>query len=326
MQIKTAWNYTLFLNKPTERFFVSERNEIQTATDAFITKYKDLVYLESPEKLKNALDEYSAWRERYGSGGSQLYYFALQHYLDQGDTDILGKLSKVEDFMMQVSTSMDFFELQIAAIPQDKQSAFLIYEGLSIYRHFLERLFSQSKHLLSEKEERIMSMKSKSAHESWVDMTAKFLAREERAITMQNGKKEKKSLSQLLSLQDDQNKQVRDSAAKEFYKILAAHADVAEAEMNAILYDKKVNDEIRGFVLPQESRLLADDVDLGTVNALVSSVTDSFPIPQKFYAFKAQLLGVKKLAYHERNIEILYDEHERMYSPEDAFALLDRSF
>ena len=46
---------------------------------------------------------------------------------------------------------------------------------------------------------------------------------------------------------NSRQKKVRDSAAKAFNDILKKHVDVAEAEMNSVLANKKVDDELRGL-------------------------------------------------------------------------------
>ncbi|KAB2829401.1 MAG: M3 family oligoendopeptidase, partial [Candidatus Dadabacteria bacterium] len=96
---------------------------------------------------------------------------------------------------------------------------------------------------------------------------------------------------------------VRDSAARAFNDILQRHAEVAEAELNAILANKKTDDEIRRMSRPDLGRHLSDDLDSGTVDALIRAVSGRFDLPAAYYRLKAGLLGVPRLKYHERNVE-----------------------
>ena len=85
-----------------------------------------------------------------------------------------------------------------------------------------------------------------------------------------------------------------------------------------------MEDELRGFVRPDEARHVGDDIDTSVVDALVESVTKRSDILHRFYALKARLLGLPKLAYHERNIE--YGSLEKKYSYEEAVALVKATF
>ena len=79
--------------------------------------------------------------------------------------------------------------------------------------------------------------------------------------------------------------------------------EVAESEINSILANKKIDDELRNAPRPDTLRHLADDIESEVVDSLIEAVSQRFPIPARYYALKAKLLKVKKLAYHERNVE-----------------------
>ena len=54
-----------------------------------------------------------------------------------------------------------------------------------------------------------------------------------------------KNFSEILTLSSDKNKAVRNSAANALNEILEKHSDVAEAEINSVLANKKINDEYK---------------------------------------------------------------------------------
>ena len=87
-------------------------------------------------------------------------------------------------------------------------------------------------------------------------------------------------------------------------RLWTRHADVAEVELNSILANKKVDDELRRVSRPDLLRHISDDIDSEVVDSLIKSVSGRFHIPAQYYALKAKLLGVKRLRYHERNVEI----------------------
>jgi oligoendopeptidase F len=76
---------------------------------------------------------------------------------------------------------------------------------------------------------------------------------------------------------------------------------VAEHELNAIVLDKKINDELRGYKKPYESKVLANENTLSSVEALVATISErGFALSKDFYKAKAALHGVSILPYASR--------------------------
>ena len=319
---QTEWNLDLLKEG---KDFEEKRKDWENETDNFISKWKDREdYLENPLILKKALDEFERWEKFFGSGGDELYYFRLKRAQDQENPEVKAKYNKIEEFSKNVEKKMSFFTLNMAKIPKEKQEKFLQDNELKEYRHFLNRLFENARYLLSENEEKIMNLKSTSAHSSWVKMVSEFLYKEEKEVLDEDGNLSIKTLSDLFSLIDNKNKEVRDKAAKAINEILEKYSEVAEAEINAVLMNKKVNDEIRGFDRPDKSRHISDDIDSEIVDSIVDAISSNLDISKEYYDLKSKLLGVEKLEYHERNVR--YGSIDKTYSYEDTVKLVNKVF
>jgi len=301
----TTWDLTKFYNGDDDPGIEENRKAVERKSYAFINKWKDRKdYLKEPAVLLKALDEYEAWKRDYGTDGDAGYYFWLRTQIDRNDPELKAKFNKIEEFKRRVENDIQFFYLRIAKIPKACQPDFLKYKGLGKYRHFLERIFAEAAYMLSEKEEKVLNLKSATSYENWVRMTSDFLAKEEARVLLEDGSRGTKTLPEIASLTSSNNKKVRDIAAKAFNAIMEKHAEVAEVELNSILGNKKVDDELRGVSRPDLLRHISDDIDSEVVDALIKSVSGRFDIPTRYYALKAKLLGVKRLRYHERNVEI----------------------
>ncbi|MEW6118052.1 MAG: M3 family oligoendopeptidase [Nitrospirota bacterium] len=320
-----VWNLTPLFENDNDRRIEVQRTKVEQKSYAFITKWKDRSdYLEDPVVLKEALDEYESWSRCCGTDGDEGYYFWLRTQQDQNDPGLKAKLNKVEDFSRKIQNDIQFFHLRIAKIPQEHQKRFLEYEGLKEYKHFLERIFAEAKYLLSEQEEKILTLKASTSYFNWIRMTSGFLAKEERAILQEDGTRALKNFSEIMSLTSDKNKRVRDGAAKALNDVLYKYVDVAEAEINSVLANKKTDDELRGLPRPDLSRHISDDVESDIVDTLVASVSGRFDIPARYYRLKAKLMKVKQLKYHERNVE--YGTIDKKYSFTESIRLVDKVF
>jgi len=320
-----TWNLAHLFDSDEDPRIAKKRKIVEQKSYAFIKTWKSRTdYLGDPAFLKKALDEYEEWRKSYGSEGDEGYYFWLRTSQDQNNPALKAKFNLIEQFSKKIQNDIQFFHLRIAKIDEKLQKKFILYPGLKEYRHFIERLFAESKYLLSEPEEKIMNLKSPSSYANWVKMTSGFLAKEERSIISEKGERGMKPFSEIASLMNSKKKVVRDTAAKAFNDIVKKHVDVAEAEINSILANKKVDDELRGLSRPDLARHISDDIDSEIVDTLLKTVSDRFDIPSRFYTLKARLLRVRKLRYHERNVE--YGTISRKYSYQDSLKLIMKVF
>jgi oligoendopeptidase F len=326
LEIKhTDWNLKPFFDDTNDPKIEEKRKEWSRKTEDFILKWKGRTdYLKDPKILKEALDDYEEWKRLFGAEADEFYYFWLKSQQDQNDSEIKARFNQVEEFSKKIENDMKFFTLNISKIPKKEQGKFLESPELKKYKHFLEKAFAQAKYNLSEKEEKIMNLKSIGAYSSWVKMLSGFLSKEERQVLDEKERESVKTFSDLLNLLESEKKEVRDTAAKAFNEILEKYADVAESEINAVLLDKKLDDELRGFQRPDKSRHIADDIDSKIIDSLIEAVSEKFSVSRRYYELKSKLLGIPKLEYHERNVK--YGSLEKDYPYEDSLNLIHQVF
>jgi oligoendopeptidase F len=321
--MKTDWNLGLLFKN--EKEIAKERKVVEEKTSAFVKKWEGRDdYLKDAKVLREALDEYNEWASNWGTGTREDYYYSLKSSLDQNDPKIKAAVNKIEEFSTKLGNSTQFYSIRVSKIDKKLQSKLLKDKELLPYKHFLEKLFLQAAHILSEPEEKVLNSVSPLTYSNWTRMVSGFLAKEEREVLDEKGKKATKTFSEISSLTSSTNKKVRDAAAEAFSDINKKHAESAENEINAILQYKKLADELRHYDRPDQSRHLSDDIDTEVVDALVSTVTKRFDIAKQYYALKAKLFKVKKLTYHERNVP--YGKLDKKYTYEEARDLVMKVF
>lgn len=300
----TIWDLSVFYQNDDDPRIEQDIKRIGTASRRFVARWKNRTdYLNNPLILRKALDDYERWNRLSGVDGDPGYYFWLRTQIDRNNPELKAKFNRVDEFSRKIANEMQFFKLRIARIPKRARKRFLDAPVLARYRHFLELIFNEAAYLLSDSEEKIINLKSNTSYGNWVRMTGDFLAKEERTVLLEDGKKSQKTMAEILSLMNSRKRAVRDTAASAFNDILAKHVDVAEVEINSVLANKKVDDELRGISRPDLPRHLSDDIGSDVVDALRASVSARFDISARYYSVKARLLGLKRLKYHERNVE-----------------------
>ncbi|MGI5898289.1 MAG: M3 family oligoendopeptidase [Candidatus Dojkabacteria bacterium] len=327
-----VWNTEILYKGMSDPQIERDIETAQRKNALFVSKWtKDQRYLNNPRVLLSALTEYEELQRRYGQCTKPYYYFYLLNSLDQTDTDIKARLNQISEIATKLENQIQFFELNISKVDEDQQKKFLKSPLLRNYKHYLERLFAVSKYLLSDKEEQVFNLTSKTSHSNWVNMVSELLDKQKIEVKDENNKKIEISYNEISRFLDSKDRKVRDYAAKQYNQVNGKYLEIAEFEMNSILENKKIADEYRGVSRPDLTRYIGDDMDTEVIDMVAKVVTENFDIPQKYYVLKAKQLNQRKLKYYERNVPIgdihlEYSYDEGMDLVKRTFKNLDKSF
>jgi len=297
-----TWLYTS-INDPK----ISQDNaKVSQAIHTFVKKWKtNKEYKKDPRILRQVLDAYQDLRKKYYYGTKESIFLRAQSMLTQ-DESIKAASNKAELVSRDLMLELDFFELALGKTSPQQQKIFLSDVSLSHYHYYLQRIFQTAKHHLTQAEEKIITLLSKGANADRSRMISDFFATSSKSIKDPQGDKHQLPFEQLMTSLSDTDKTTRDQAAKAIHAICKQHAPAAERELNAILEYRFTMDQLRGYTRPDQSRHISDDVPSEVVDTLVQVVSQSYNISHEYYQLKAQLLKQDHLAYHERNVSILF--------------------
>lgn len=304
------------------------KKDIKLSTNAiqnFVAKWKDdYKYLKDSKTLKIALDEYERLNREYGVLTKPFYYTFLSKEIDLDNKDLKARLNKLSHTATKLENEIQFFEINLSKIPKKKQTEFVNSPELKEYKHYLEMLFANAKYILTDKEEKVFNLTSKTSFSNWVNMLEELLAKQTLVVINKELKKERISYNEASKYLTSTNKKVRDKTAKEYNKVNEKYIEIAEYEMNSILEAKQISDDYRGIKRADLPRHLSTDVDTEIVDTLIDVVTKNFNISKEFYKKKAKLLNQKTLGYHERNVPI--EKIDRQYEFEKGLNIVKDVF
>lgn len=290
--IKTQWDlkrhYYIFESDPQiEKDILA----IEVAYKAFAKKYAGKDFVSTPEKLATALYAYDDLMDIPAS--KPILYFWYRSTLDANDSTAEQKINLLSDRLTKVGNLTIFFSLAIGKIPKKMQGAYLKHSKLEPYRYLLERIFLTAKHTLTEAEEKILALKSTPARSLWVAATDKIVNK--RHVTYKKKSIPLNEAIEKISAIEVTERPKLWSIVRSELKLLS---EIAEPELNAIVIDKKINDELRGYKNAYESKVQGNENDLASVEALVASISGKgFALSRKFYELKAKAHGVASLPY-----------------------------
>lgn len=233
-------------------------------------------------------------------------YAQLRYSADTNDPANGALVQRVQERMTAIGTRLLFFDLEWAALEDDKVRELVAPAEMDPYRHHLISMRRYRNYLLSEPEEKIMTEKSVSGRSAWTRLFSELTSALEVEI---DG--EKKPLEEGLSLLSSPERDVRRSAAEAITDSFRPGLKTRAFLFNTILSDKAIDDRLRGYEHWLRSRNLANEASDESVEALVAAVQNRYDIPRRWYKLKARIWGIDKIADYDR-VASLSETDERI--------------
>ena len=295
--MKAKWNLSrLYDPKDADRLIEKDLEIIGKSFEEFRVKYeKDTARFTDPVFLSEALRDYERLYAILPLTRT-VNYFNYRKDLDVKDTQAHARFNLVLARLENLFNGVRFFETAVAKISSEHRVRILSDKHISKYKYFLENLFLQGEHTLTLPEEKILAIKKIPGYQMWINGTEKAI----NALSVKYRKREL-SLTQALSLCPTLATSPRRKLCDEVLEKLSDKALFAENEINAIVTDRKLNDDLRHFKNPYDQTLLEYKISAETVTALRNAVADNLRLSHRFYKAKAKMLGLAKLRYADRN-------------------------
>jgi len=284
--------------------------------DAFAAAYAGRLDELDPDGLRRAMEELADLHQLVGRAGS---YASLRFAVDTADEQIGALLQHVQEQATAIQTRLLFFELEWAALDDERAEQLLSGEGNDFFAHYLRTERRYRPYLLSEPEERILAEKGVSGAGAWTRLFAELMSAVEVKLP---DAEQRVSLEQALALLSGPDRDERRAAAEAVTEALEPGLRTRAFIFNTLLHDKAVDDRLRSYPNWLTARNLANEASDESVEALVTAVRNRYDVPQRWYRLKARLLGIDRLADYDRAATVA-DVDERFTWREARELVLD---
>jgi oligoendopeptidase F len=235
--------------------------------------------------------------------GRAMSYASLRFATDTTDPERGALMQRVQERATAISTRLLFFQLEWVAVSDECVEELLADPSVAPAAHYLRSLRRYRDHVLTEPEERILTEKAVTGRSAWVRLFSELTS----AITVELDGRET-TLEEGLSRLQSPDRGVRQAAAKAVTAGLQPGLRTRAFLFNTLLHDKAVDDRLRHYPHWLASWNLAQEASDESVQALVDAVKARYDIPQRWYALKARILGVDKLADYDRMASLATDD------------------
>jgi oligoendopeptidase F len=276
--------------------------EADTRAGAFADSHAGRIAELDPAAFSAAIAELQELSELASRAGN---YAMLRFSIDTADPELGALLQRVQEKGTAIETKLLFFELEWAALEDERADELLAAGGLDTARHFLRSARRYRPHLLTEPEEKILAEKNVSGSAAW----SRLFSEQVSALTVDlPGEEEPVTLDGALARLMSPDRDVRRATAESVTESLTPGLRTRAFIFNTLLHDKAVDDRLRKYPNWLAARNLSNEASDESVQALLSAVRDRYELPRRWYRLKAQLLGIDKLADYDRMAAVTQDD------------------
>ena len=303
--LETAWDLDPLVEGEGETGVDRQLDEAVTAASEFADRYAGKVAEFDVDGLAQAMHELERIHELIGRAGS---YAALRFSTDTADPTRGALLQRVQERGTELETKLLFFDLEWAALDDARADELLALpdsgdDELEFCRHHLRTVRRYRPHLLSEKEEKLLAEKSISSQSAWARLFGEVVA----ALRVDLDDNEV-TLDVALSRLQVADRDTRKAAAEAVSETLEPGLRTRGFIYNTLVYDKSVEDRLRSYPNWLASRNLANEASDESVMALIEAVRRRYDVPRRWYALKAKLMGIPKLADYDRMAPVFQED------------------
>lgn len=299
MKIKTTWNLGLMYKSHKDPQIEKDVQAIESACTVFLNTWgTDTSFIKNNSKLLKALLDYKELQHVVGDVKPVSYYM-LARDMDSRDSFVTAQLSQLQSRVTKATNKTLFFELELGSIPHAHQEKILKDKKFAEFHYFLTKVWKVAQHKLGEKEEKILALKYEPANHLWTNAT-------ERLISEQVVKWKGKSLpiheavGMISRLPVKDRKKLHGLVTEKMKSI----GFFAEAELNAVIINKKIDDELRGLAHPYSATILDYENDEAVIVSLMKLLKKSYPIAHAVSEVKANLMNRDTLYYYDMGVTL----------------------
>ncbi len=265
----TAWDLEPLVEGEGPAGVESRLDQALLRAKAFAARYSGKLEELDAAGLREAMEELAVIYELIGRAGT---YAALRFSADTADPANGALLQKAQEQATAIETTLLFFELEWAGLPEEQVEALLAGDELDFCRHHLRDVRRSRDHLLSEPEEKILAEKVLTGAGAWARLFEELTSTIEVELPAAGAGGEKVALDVALSRLSQPDREVRRSAAEAITAALAPGLRTRAFVFNTLLADKATDDRLRRYPSWLAERNLANEASDESVQALIEAV------------------------------------------------------
>ena len=247
-------------------------------------------------------------------------YSYLINDQELGKKESIERKSNIEKLVGEYNALTSFFNPELLKLSKEEYNALFNNKDLLKYKNYLDLVYRDKDHILSESEEQIVS-KLVTAMDHFDDISSTMLNSEHNygkvkvdneTITI--------ATNNCRSLMRNKNREVRKTVYNKFNKKIDEYSTTSASLLNSYVSMNNELASIRKYKSSWDEHLFGLNMDDKVFRALVNTVEENLPSLHKYYELRREILGLDKLTCYDLVVPL--NEIKKEYTIEDAQELI----
>jgi oligoendopeptidase F len=290
MNAPEAWDLSAFYPGARSPEYLADLERAAKETRRFAVEYRGRLEGLDAASLGRAIAAYETVVERWAKVTT---FIDLCGAADRADEGITAQRRLAHEEAAKARQQLGFFPQWLAAAATLRGWQFVPCAELDRYRPWLERLAALQAHLAPAQSKALMSAR-------WLEARHAALRRYETALerTALRIDERRLTVAQAFALLSAPRADERAAAARALKQGLAPLADPVARLLEQLVVQKRLEDQARNLLRPDEEYRKVDGIDLDLADDIVRAVRASWPrVSQAYYRAKASALGRTSLPF-----------------------------
>ena len=248
-----------------------------------------------------------------------VYSFLLDDQ-DLGISENIERVNRVLNLGNEIEINTAFFVPELLNLDEKEYENLFNDEKLNKYRVYLNKIYKNKGHILSEKEEVIISELTNSMdHFESISSTMLNTEHDYGAIKIDE-EKEVIATNNYRKLMKNKDPKIRKKVYKLFNKKLDEYSRTNASLLNSYVNMNNSISKLRNFTSCWEQKLFNLELSNNVFQSLINVCESNLDSLQKYYKLKKKVLNLETLNQYDMNLEM--NESNKQYTIEEAQELL----
>jgi oligoendopeptidase F len=321
-EIAAAYKWRLELMYENDNLWEADFEEVRR----LLPRLADLkgTLSSSPDALYQTLNS----RDRIRLLTEKLYVYAKMRKDEDNTRDNYQELAdRSQALVAEVDAALSFITPEILAIEEEKLSQFLCHEELSVYRHHIDNITRLRKHVLSEKEEEILSQAGEimQAPQNIITMLSNADLTFP-AIKDEKGNEVALTYGRFLQFLQSPVQRIRRDAFTGMFTSFHNLRNTFNASLSAEVKKNIFMSRVRRYPSALEYYLDQDNIPPRVYHNMVETVNRNLAPLHRYLSVKKKALGLEQIHFYDLYVPLVQKGAEKKYTFEEAKGIVLEAF
>lgn len=271
-------------------------DDCRAEAEGFALRYRGKIATLGPDDLLSALKQLEQIEDTLSRVAN---YSSLLYSADSAKPEYQDLEQRVEQRVTEIRNLLLFFELEWLDLTEEEAERYFHAAVLQNYTHYLKSIRRFRAHKLTEAEEKIVNEKDNTGRNAFGRLFSEITSTLSFSLE-RHGKKEELTLSEILALLHDPEREIRRAAMETVYRGLATHRDTLTFIYDTLIQDHLTMDRLRRYPDPMLERHLVNEIDGEAVAKMMAVTEKNYAVAHDYFRLKARLLALPKLALYDQ--------------------------